>query len=59
MDPFGQEDLQCGIQHTKGFSNEYFLFFPYLLFPVNIYLIIQIIRHTPFIAKVSVIVYCL
>jgi hypothetical protein len=46
-----EETLQCGIMHAKSFRNEYVLMLPLLLLPVQLYLLYNIIKKTPFLLK--------
>lgn len=39
-----QETMQCGIMHTPGLDDEYILLVPFLLVPIDVWLIIKIMR---------------
>lgn len=40
--------------HTPGLDDEYILLVPFLLVPLDLYLIVKIMRQTPFIVRSSV-----
>ncbi|CDW90060.1 UNKNOWN [Stylonychia lemnae] len=46
-----QESIQCGIMHTPGLDDEILMLLPFMLVPIEIFLITKIMKETPFIVK--------
>ena len=49
-----EETLQCGLMTTLGLDDEILMILPFIMVPTQLYLIVKIMKETPFIVRESV-----